>query len=573
MMDGDNPKTHGNQGLSHSLQNNGAINLPVSSFISQPGSSHGDIQTIILQIQQMLEMLSGRGVNSMLVTVDCMGDISIQGSNRGQIFLKENPDIADRFSKICSDDVWTLLGAQKRFLEIGRQQAGNKSGFSEKGDYPLDFSHERGSYFPSQSVPTSAVQENSFVQGILSQTNHKSYQPNTLFQGPFGQFVNENRANSGSFFQGGFSQSVQSSDNYVQSSYMSGADSINNKDSFVNQPLHQPMPGSLSSHQNQQDKSNGMSEAELIKEMLSATPVTEVVLNVKTNTGSNKEKSTKNKAAASSEAEKSKEGSAKKKRERRPETWQRNIKKKLKTEGKAYVNAKGKLVPAKEMRPVDCSKCKQRCTDKISEDTRKKIFDWFWKLGSYTAQKEFVVSRVTQVATRTNKRRSVHRLFSFEINGKYESVCKPFFSGTLGIGDSYIYKAFEQKARDLFVQDGRGKHAPVNKTSQEQVEVMHAHLDRHLSEYSTDKALPKNIHAVKWYEEYLALCASHDKKPVSKHIYRKIFQEYTRKFPNPTEKKKTDIDGDDPAVGLSQALVSVSRETLAAINGQIGLSQ
>lgn len=446
---------------------------------------------------------------------------------------------------LISEDVWTLLGAQKRFLEIGRQQNQNKGATcNDKGDYPIDFSHERGSFFPPHtgSNDRSSAQENSYPHGILSQSNQsKPYQPNSFLQSSFNQFVNDSRP---PFFQGGFNQGIPGTDSFPQPTFMPGLDVSANKDSYHNVPTTMNPQSSIAmSSQGSADKTNGgisQSEADLIKEMLTSTPVQDVINSAM--------KPEKDKSKSKSDTEKDKEGKAKKKRERRPETWQRNIKKKLKTEGKEYVNAKGKLVPAKKMLPIDCSKCKQKCTEKISEETRKKIFEWFWKLGSYTAQKEFVVSRVTQVATKTSKRRHVHRLFSFEINGKYESVCKPFFSRTLGIGDSYIYKAFEQKARDLFVHDGRGKHSPANKTSQEQVAFMHEHLDKYLTEFDLDKPLPKNIHAQKWYDEYMASCSEKEQKPVSKHIYRKIFQEYVRKFPPSTEKKKSSSDSESSSM-------------------------
>jgi hypothetical protein len=38
----------------------------------------------------------------MLVTVGPFGEISIHGSQKGQLFLKENSDIGDRFAKMCT---------------------------------------------------------------------------------------------------------------------------------------------------------------------------------------------------------------------------------------------------------------------------------------------------------------------------------------------------------------------------------------------------------------------------------------------------------------------------------------
>jgi len=38
----------------------------------------------------------------MLVAVDHVGEISLHGSQKGQLFLKDNSDIAERFAKVCS---------------------------------------------------------------------------------------------------------------------------------------------------------------------------------------------------------------------------------------------------------------------------------------------------------------------------------------------------------------------------------------------------------------------------------------------------------------------------------------
>ena len=57
----------------------------------------------------------GRGINSLLITVDSMGDVAVHGSQKGQLFLKENADIVDRFAKICSGELKNCFSA---FLSI-----------------------------------------------------------------------------------------------------------------------------------------------------------------------------------------------------------------------------------------------------------------------------------------------------------------------------------------------------------------------------------------------------------------------------------------------------------------------
>ncbi|XP_045205764.2 uncharacterized protein LOC123557984 [Mercenaria mercenaria] len=325
---------------------------------------------------------------------------------------------------------------------------------------------------------------------------------------------------TGLFFHGGFSQKL------------TGTQSFNAEANDMDRPMITVPQISVSvplTHDNNNDITQ--TEAEVIKEMLRSARVQELMNSPgkpSEEIFTNKEKGEKEKYFIRN-------------RERRPDTWQSNIRKTLKTMGKAYVSARGKLVPAKHLQPIDCTKCKQRCTEKILEETRKVIFEWFWKLGSYTAQKEFVLSRVKQVATKTNKLRQVHRLFSFEINGKCVSVCKKFFTRTLGISGSYIRKAFEQKAQNVFVQDGRGKSVPSNKTSEEQIDSVHNHLDIYLEKYAFDKSQQNSISAVKWYDEYKTVCCEENKKPVSIHMYRRIFKDYVRKYPTTAQMRSIEI--------------------------------
>jgi len=54
------------------------------------------------------------------------------------------------------------------------------------------------------------------------------------------------------------------------------------------------------------------------------------------------------------------------KRKRNPEGWTKNVRKTSKMQGKSYITAKGKLVPAKTLKPP-CS-CKRKCFEKIDTD-------------------------------------------------------------------------------------------------------------------------------------------------------------------------------------------------------------
>ena len=55
-----------------------------------------------------------------------------------------------------------------------------------------------------------------------------------------------------------------------------------------------------------------------------------------------------------------------------PETWKNNIRRKAHQSGKEYVNTKGETVPASQVKPQDCSKCRYKCSGGIDEDEREK---------------------------------------------------------------------------------------------------------------------------------------------------------------------------------------------------------
>lgn len=85
-----------------------------------------------------------------------------------------------------------------------------------------------------------------------------------------------------------------------------------------------------------------------------------------------------------------------------PETWKKNVRKRLRLRGKKYesTTGTGKTVPEKQMKSP-CNNCRLKCTSKISQDERQQLFSSFWTLESYERQKDFVCSNVTERKTRT----------------------------------------------------------------------------------------------------------------------------------------------------------------------------
>ena len=91
---------------------------------------------------------------------------------------------------------------------------------------------------------------------------------------------------------------------------------------------------------------------------------------------------------------------------------------------------------AKAMEKIDCSKCRLKCSDKISGDERQGIFDIFYGLKNYMRQKDYVCRHVEQKNTRTlmdehgrpvKKTRLMDRKYFLTGKGERMQVCKRFF--------------------------------------------------------------------------------------------------------------------------------------------------
>lgn len=159
-----------------------------------------------------------------------------------------------------------------------------------------------------------------------------------------------------------------------------------------------------------------------------------------------------------------------KKRTRNEETWDRNVRKRLRFKGEAYISVKGKLVEARNVREVDCSKCKFKCTSRINKQQQQILNELYWSLDTYKKKIEFL-NKYVQTYTPKRKmtgRREYSRKYVFDVDGNDERVCKDFFTATLHISESTIATALKKsrKGPDAVV-DMRGKHKPVNKTTEE----------------------------------------------------------------------------------------------------------
>lgn len=117
--------------------------------------------------------------------------------------------------------------------------------------------------------------------------------------------------------------------------------------------------------------------------------------------------------------------------------------------------------------------CRQKCTNKLSENRRLQIFQAYWTMSN--ADKRLVIfhtisqSQTQRPSSNFPSRRN--RSFKYHLNddnGQAQGVCKTFFLTTLGYhakNDRLISSVVGKSTPSTLTppQDRRGRHAPSNK--------------------------------------------------------------------------------------------------------------
>lgn len=85
------------------------------------------------------------------------------------------------------------------------------------------------------------------------------------------------------------------------------------------------------------------------------------------------------------------------KRIRDIESWKRNKCKRSRHLGIEYTNAQGKVVAARRMGDVCSDKCRLKCFTKITNDERRQIFDYYWKLGNVDLKRSFLNNSMSEI--------------------------------------------------------------------------------------------------------------------------------------------------------------------------------
>lgn len=270
---------------------------------------------------------------------------------------------------------------------------------------------------------------------------------------------------------------------------------------------------------------------------------------------------------------------------RDPESWQKNIRKKLRNTGQPYISVRGQLREGRKVREKDCSACKKNCNVNFPESVRQDIHESYWGLGDIEKQKLFISTLVEEVPvsyvrTKAQKsRRSVTRQY-FMRNGKMKvPVCKGFFLTTLDISETVVSGIVKNRCLTSYFprESLQGKSKSARARPEEAKEAIRKHIRSYIPTESgattkkkkkrTKQSAPDLVYlssalnAKKMYDAYVQNCAWLEMEPEKLWLYREILQkDFNIKFEDPTVPAGTVVAA--AAVAVPQPIVQVFKEEM-----------
>lgn len=230
----------------------------------------------------------------------------------------------------------------------------------------------------------------------------------------------------------------------------------------------------------------------------------------------------------------------KRKRKAAKELWQRSIVKQLRLSGKEYVNRKGKQVLQKHAGVVNCSNCRFKCHEKISDMQRETICKQYYSLSDYVRQKVYMSSLMqntpvsrTKVYPKSTNRLTSRSYYLNDTNGNRQRVCQKFFCSTFAVSHRVIETCAKMMSETgLFTgYDKRKDSRPPNSTPDEAKNLVLDHInlfpkiESHYCRRDSQKHyLSSDLNISIMYRLYRdTFCIEKEIQPVSKFVYQNIF--------------------------------------------------
>ncbi|KAK3786283.1 hypothetical protein RRG08_018168 [Elysia crispata] len=228
------------------------------------------------------------------------------------------------------------------------------------------------------------------------------------------------------------------------------------------------------------------------------------------------------------------------KRQRNPELWKKNLKKRARQTGQAYVTDTGREVPARRIREGCGSSCRLKCHENFDQESREDLFQTFWGLEDKGQQRLYIARHVIKcdVARKrveASERRGFTLRYYFYDGKELAQVCRKFFVETLDVGRDFIYGTLEKEdpKTGLIAPERQGKHGKQRRVSEAVLNSVREHISsfptvdgQNGKSKSKRQFLDGGLSVAKMYRMYKEYCSVRNIQDVaSADRYRRVFDE------------------------------------------------
>ncbi|RVE43346.1 hypothetical protein evm_011986 [Chilo suppressalis] len=196
-----------------------------------------------------------------------------------------------------------------------------------------------------------------------------------------------------------------------------------------------------------------------------------------------------------------------------------------------------KHVGSRQLKEPCNVRCRLKCSERLSQDTRQQIFEQYWKMASLSRQRDFIAKSMTEVKPkyqykRLHNNRLPRHAFYFTVNGEKQRVCKFFFKNTLDINDRPIRTVISKLNTSGIVEpEKRGKHEKhATKIPEVLLEGVRKHINKiprieshYLRKQTTREYIDGGKSLTDLYADYKKECLKNNDEYVKIHTFRKVF--------------------------------------------------
>ena len=230
------------------------------------------------------------------------------------------------------------------------------------------------------------------------------------------------------------------------------------------------------------------------------------------------------------------------KRQRNDSKWKRNVIKRARLTGQAYISSTGKKISAKapvlDDKLCGKAKCRWNCGDKVDKESRAAIMSQYYSLSaeSQTAHlfSSLNVSTPKWSMLNAERHREISVKYTVSVQGSSVTVCKKAFMNLYGITQAKVDHVVSQlRAGQATVRPSlRGKHSNrPNRLIQVTIDSIKEHVNlypaemSHYSRFSNPNRmyLSPLLSITDMYRQYKVWANERGSPPASMAAYRRVF--------------------------------------------------